>query len=307
MTTRVTQALAPLSRRLAESVSSRGGAVAVVLLSALLLVGCEGQVTVDMVTDAPANRSIQQVNASITGLEFLKDDGGTETLSFNDGQPVNLLDYLDGNALRLFTDEELPEGTYTGVRLTFEEDPADDPVVIDADGDSFPLTIAEGDYADLSFTIDEDESSEDAFTLTMDLRQSLIFNDDDDEYTLQPHLRSVEVGRSGEITGFVDITCPTGTALTDGGAVYLFTGQDVEPDDRDGAGVEPFATTDVFPTTDGRQAYGLRFLPEGDYTIALTCEGDLESPDTDDSDMDFERTDNVQVDEDRTVRVDFAD
>ena len=260
-----------------------------------------------MVADAPADRGIQQVNASVTGLEFRKDDGGTETLSFNDGQPVNLLDYLDGNALRLFTDEDLPEGTYTGVRLTFEEDPADDPVVIDSDGDSFPLTIVDGDYADLSFTVDEDENSEDSFTLTLDLRQSLIFNDDDDEYTLQPYLRSTEVGTTGDITGFVDITCPSGTALTDGGAVYLFSGEDVDPDDRDGSGVEPFATTDVYSTTDGRQAYGLRFLPEGDYTIAVTCEGDLENPDTDDSDMDFEITNNVQVDEDSTVRNDFTD
>lgn len=260
-----------------------------------------------MVTDAPADRSIQQVNASITGLEFLKDDGSTETLSFNDGQPVNLMDYLDGNAIRLFTDEELPDGDYTGVRLTFEEDPDDDPVVVDADGDSFPLTIAEGDYADLNFSIEENESSDDAFTLTLDLRQSLIFNDDDDEYTLQPYLRSIAEGESGVITGYVDISCPTGSSLTDGGAVYLFSGEDVEPDDRDGSGVEPFATTDVYTTTDGRQAYALRFLPEGDYTIAVTCEGDLENPDTDDDDLDFQMTDNVQVNEDSTVRVDFAD
>ena len=299
MLIRVTQAFAPAASRRAPA--------AMILMSALALAGCEGQVTADMVTDAPADVSIQQVNASITGLEFRKDDGGTETLSFTDGQPVNLLDYLDGNAFRLFTDEELPDGTYTGVRLTFEDDPADDPVIVDADGDSFPLTIAEGDYADLNFSIEEDESSEDAFTLVLDLRQSLTFNDDDDEYTLQPYLRAVGEGTSGEITGAVDITCPTGTSLADGGAVYLFTGEDVEPDDRDGAGVEPFATTDVFQTTDGSRAYGLRFLPEGDYTIAVTCEGDLESPDTDDDDMDFQMMDNVQVEEDRTVRVDFAD
>lgn len=278
-----------------------------VLVSALALAGCEGQVTVDMVTDAPADRSIQQVNVSLTGVELLKDDGSTETLSFNDGQPVNLLDYLDGNAIRLFTDEELPDGTYTGVRLTFEDDPEDDPTVVDSDGDDFPVTISQGDYADVDFTIEEDESSETAFTLTLDLRQSLSFDDGDDEYTLQPYLRAVGEDNYGEITGYVDISCPSDSSLTDGGAVYLFSGQDVEPDDRDGSGVEPFATTDVYNTTDGRQAYGLRFLPEGDYTIAITCEGDLENPETDDDDMDFEITDNVEVEEDNTVRVDFND
>lgn len=285
---------------------SRSGARAIVLLAGLLLAGCQGQVTVDMVTDVPADRRIQRVNASITGLEFRKDNGGTKKLSFTAGQPVNLLDYLDGNALRVFTNEDLSEGTYTGVRLTFEADPADDPVIVDADGDTFPLTIAEGEYADLKFTVEKDKSSSDSFTLTLDLRQSLIFNDADDEYTLQPHLRSVEAGESGQITGFVDTTCPSGSSLANGGAVYLFTGEGVEPDDRDGAGVEPFATTDVFQTTDGRRAYGLRFLPPGDYTIAVTCEGNLENPDTDENEMDFQRTDNVRVEEDRTVRVDFA-
>lgn len=307
MLTRVTQVLAPLSHRLARLVTSQRGTGAMVLLSALALAGCEGQVSVDMVTDAPADRSIAQVNASLIGVEFLKDDGGTETLEFNDGEPVNLLDYLDGNAIRLFTDEELPEGTYTGVRLLFEEDPADDPTVVDADGDSFVLTIEAGEYADLNFSIEDDESSDDSFTLTLDLRQSLIFDDDNDEYTLRPYLRSIAEGESGAITGYVDISCPTGTSLTDGGAVYLFSGEDVEPDDRDASGVEPFATTDVYSTTDGRQAYALRFLPEGNYTIAVTCEGDLENPDTDDGDMDFEVTQNVEVEEDSTIGVDFTD
>lgn len=274
---------------------------------ALALAGCEGKVSVDMVSDAPANKSISQVNASLTGLEFRKDDGSTESLTFNDAESVDLMTYLDGNALRLFTDEELPEGTYTGVRLTFDDDPADDPVVVDQDGDDFPLTVTQGEYADLDFTVEDDESSDEAFTLTLDLRQSLIFDEDSEEYTLRPQLRSTESDQGGQITGFVDVSCPSGTSLAQGGAVYLFTGQDVEPDDRDGAGVEPFATTDVYSTTDGQQAYALRFLREGDYTLALTCEGDLENPDTDETEMDFEVTQNVQVEEDETVRADFTD
>lgn len=305
MPTRMTEVVAPIVRPLAGVSGLRRGPW--ILASALLLAGCQGKVTLDLATDAPADRNIQQVNATLAGLEFRKDDGSTETLSFNDGQPVNLFDYLDGNTFRMFTDEDLPDGTYNGVRLTFDDNPADDPQVVDADGNSFPLTIAAGDYVDLDFTFQEDESSDDAFTLTLDLRESLIFDDTDDEYTLQPHLRSIESGRSGQVTGIVNITCPAGSTLVQGGAVYLFAGQDVEPDDRDGAGVEPYATTDVYATTDGQSAYALRFLPAGDYTIAITCDGDQESPDTDDSsDMDFRMIDNVQVDEDRTLRKDFT-
>ena len=278
-----------------------------ILIAALLLAGCEGRVTADLVADAPADPDIQQVNATLAGLEFRRSDGGTESLSFRNGQPVNLYDLLDGNAMRLFTDEELPEGNYNGVRLVFDGDPRDDPIVVSGDGSVFPLTIEQGDYVGVNIQVDENESSKDAFTLTLDLRQSLIFDDNADEYTLRPYLRSVDSDRFGVLIGTVDITCPSGSSLAQGGAVYLFSGRNIEPDDRDGVGVEPYATTDVYDTTNGQSAYAFRFLPEGDYTIAITCDGDQDSPDTDDSDdMSFALTDNVKVDRDDTQRYDFT-
>src|SRR5688572_9295117 len=102
------------------SLPVRRAATPALLFSALLLAGCEGQVSVDLATDAPANRDIVQVNAYLSGVEFRTDGGGAKTLSFRDSEPVNLFDYLDGNALRLFTDEELPDGRYSSVRLVFD-------------------------------------------------------------------------------------------------------------------------------------------------------------------------------------------
>lgn len=279
----------------------RRAASAVAAASVLLLAGCQGQVSVDLGTDAPADRDIQQVTASIAGLEFRKDDGSLETLSFNNSELVDLLDYLDGSPIRLFTDEELPEGDYSGVRLVFDTDAADDTQVVDVNNNATPLVVTAGNYADVDISVDEDSSSSDSITLTLDLRQSLSLDSDGDEYTLQPFLRSVSTDDAGQITGTVNVTCPTGSTLAQGGAVYLFQGEDVVPDDRDGTGVEPYATTEV--STAG--GYTLRFVPSGDYTIAVTCSGDEEDPASND-DLTFRGTDNVQLDRNESLRFDFT-
>lgn len=275
----------------------------------LLLAGCEGKVTADLATDVPADRTLQQVNVNVAGLEFRKDDGSVESLTFRNSERVDLLTYLisfDDRPLRLFTNEELPEGNYTGVRLAFDTDPDEDPEVVEADGSRVPLLLAEGDYADFNFKVDDNESSSESVTLTLDLRQSLTFDEDNDEYTLQPYLRSVPSDDSGEINGSVSVTCPTGHSLTDGGAVYAFKGRDVEPDDRDGIGIEPFATAEAYSTqTSGQFFYVLRYLPEGDYTLAVTCRGDEESLLTDD-DLAFRAVTNVSLDRGEVLRRDLG-
>jgi hypothetical protein len=84
----------------------------------------------------------------------------------------------------------------------------------------------------------------------------------------------------------------------------LFNGE-VEPDDRDNNGVEPFATASV--TTDqigGSFSYILRFLPEGDYTLALTCLADDETP-AEDEDLEFQNVDDLQLESEESLRHDI--
>ena len=124
-----------------------GGAVSRATLLALfaLLAGCEGEVTMDLGTELPADPSITQVVANIRGLEFTTSGGGTETLEFSDSEPTDFIDLADDNGvLRLFTGEELSEGNYTGVRLLFDEDRLDDAFVSLADGTQFPLNVGAG-------------------------------------------------------------------------------------------------------------------------------------------------------------------
>ena len=77
--------------------------------------------------------------------------------------------------------------------------------------------------------------------------------------------------------------------------MYLFAGADVVPDDIDGTGVEPFATTGVVDPGTGAFSYALRFLSAGDYTLALTCRGNEDVPGADD-DLEFGNIQNVRID-----------
>ncbi len=262
---------------------------------ALLLSGCDtATFTSDFATEAPADSEVTRVQANLLGLEFRRADGTTTSLKFNAREAVDLLDLQEGDPLRLFTDEELPVGQYVGVRLLFDED-QDDSVVQASDRD-FPLLLAEGAFATVDFSVEEEERSREALTLMLDLRQSLVFDESDDEYTLTPQLRAVRTEDAARIEGAVTATCPAGTALSTGGAVYLFSGNDARVDDLDGAGAEPVATTRVAASGVGGFRYALRFLPAGDYTLALTCRGDEDLLGVDD-DLGFRSVRDAAVDD----------
>jgi hypothetical protein len=274
------------------------------LLLAGLLAGCEGEVTLDLATDLPTDPNITQIVVNVRGVEFSTSGGGTETLEFRDSQPIDLITLADDSGVfRMFTDEELSEGNYTGVRLLFDEDRLDDAFVSLANGTEYPLNVTQGDHAPLRFDIDDNDNSSESFTLVLDLRKSLSFDDDSDEYTLTPALRAVATEDMSRIEGTLSINCPGSGSLGEG-AVYLFEGRNVTPDDIDGAGVEPFATSPVFTAQGGTFFYALRYLPAGDYTLAVTCVGNDEDPLADD-DLRFRNATNVNLDEQEIITLDL--
>jgi len=128
----------------------------------------------------------------------------------------------------------------------------------------------------------------------LDLRQSLSYEKAKDRYTLKPVLRSVQTGDAARIEGVVTVLCPSGSLLIPGEAVYLFSGTGVSPDDLDGAQAEPFATTSVVRSATTTLVYSLRFLPTGDYTLALTCNGNDDVLGVDD-DLRFRNVTNVRI------------
>lgn len=285
----------------------RGLARAALVTAVGLLAGCEGEVTMDLGTELPADPGVTQVVANVRGLEFTTGSGGTETLEFTDSELIDFIDLADADdngLLRLFTGETLSEGNYTGVRLLFDEDRLDDAFVTTSDGREFPLNVADADPASLSFSVDDNDSSSESFTLLLDLRKALRFDEDTDEYTLTPVMRAVNSEDMSRIQGNVSVSCPAGDDLGEG-AIYLFDGRDVAPDDIDGAGVEPFATAPVFTSQAGASFfYALRYLPAGDYTVAVSCIGNDEDP-GEDEDLEFRNVVNVELDEAETITLDL--
>lgn len=258
----------------------------------LLLGGCDGTLTADLATDPPADTAIRSVQVNLLGLDLRKSDGTSATLEFNSGELVDLLDLRDGDPLRLFTNEDLPVGSYTGVRLLFDADEREN-AVTNSDGD-IPLVLAEGAYAAVDFSVEDQKSSTEKLSLVLDLRQSLSYDKAKKEYTLTPLLRSVSSDDAARIEGVVTVACPLGTLLVPGEAVYLFAGTNVSPDDLDGARAEPFATTSVTRSVTTALVYSLRFLPAGDYTLAFTCNGYEDELGVDDALL-FRNVTNVRI------------
>src|SRR5688500_4866626 len=144
------------SRRL----GTRSGAGSLVMLLAALLAGCdEPRFTADLATDPPSDPDITGVEVNLLGLEFRRADGSETTLEFNDGELIDLLALQTGDPLRVFTDEELHTGRYTGVRLLFDSDETDNTVFTDTDGD-FPLRLAAGPFVAVDFTVEAEEESD---------------------------------------------------------------------------------------------------------------------------------------------------
>lgn len=278
---------------------SRLGTRAAVLAMAAVLVGCEGTVSVDLGTLAPADPDIREVSVELDGVEFQKSGGGTETLQFDSPQRVDLLDYLDSNDFRLLTDEELADGNYSGVRLLFGPDDDDDNKVVLADGREFdfppPATNA---FSAVDFTVDKNDSSKDDVQLTLDLRQSLQFDEDDNDGTvLTPVIRAIRAEDAGGVAGNVAVACPANSVL----AIYLFTGKDVTPDDIGGGGAEPYLTTGVgLNGSSTLSGYAFPFLPEGGYTLASTCRADEDTPAADE-DLSFANAINIDVEAEKSV------
>ena len=206
----------------------------------VLLAGCDNfQFTADLATEAPSNPNITSVEVNLLGLDLRRDDGTDRTLEFSNPEVVNLLDLESGDPMRLFTDEELPAGHYVGVRLLFDSD--EDPNQITTSTGDFPIVLADDAFASVDFTVKESSGTSSggskALSLMLDLRQSLSFDGVAEEYTLTTHLRAVPTNDAAEVQGNVLVDCTETGSLDTIGAVYLFAGHDVEPDDLDGSGL----------------------------------------------------------------------
>lgn len=275
---------------------------------AVLLAGCEPSFNVDLVVTPPADDDAV-VTLRMDGVELRKSGGDFDALTRNStGEYTAQAGTQQPSPEDLLSGSDIDGGSYDAIRLLLADDPLGDVQRPRVNDEDIEAGTAASDTP-VSFSIDDDEDNTTSLTVVLDLVLSLSEKEDEAGFTLDPAIRAMQTDDAASVTGsipasrFADTACSTGTTL-----VYAFKGQNVEPDERDGVGVEPFATARIVRTGAGTPGtYVLNFMPPGSYTLAFTCEGQFENGRlaAEDEDVDFFEGPNVTLDAGENARVDF--
>lgn len=265
-----------------------------------------GQLSVQ-VTDAPVD-SAEHVVVRFTGLSFKPAGEPARQVVFDVPKDIDLLALADGDAAPLISDVVVPAGAYEWMRLNV--DAAFDNVYdswIQIAGNQYELQVPSGSQSGLKlnggFTVPQGGAA--SYTLDFDLRRSVVEPVGQPGYFLKPVIRMVNNVEVGTLTGRVDgaliASSCSGSAT---GAVYLYQGADVTPDDVDGLDAEPLASGAVTLQGDGSYRYVIAFINPGSYTVAYTCDAVLDLPESSEV-LDYAGTSNVVISTGVTTTQDF--
>ncbi|MDC0664018.1 DUF4382 domain-containing protein [Marinobacter sp. SS21] len=276
--------------------------------------GDTGQVSVN-VTDAPASE-FTDVTISFTGISLKPADGQWIEFTFDEPKTWNLLELTGGISEPLITDEEVPAGEYSELRLKID---TENSYVVLASQPDYEATLAvpSGEQSGLKLKgeliVAADATTD--FTIDFDVAKSIVNPKGTSlaDYLLKPSLRLVNNLEVGAIVGTVDYPQINSTRSADGGltdcaaeyagAIYVYAGADVTPTDLnladDDTSNDPLM---IVPVSDddnnGLYEYTAAFLTAGDYTISYTCQlDDNEVADTElaDNPLQFEGTQTLTV------------
>lgn len=271
-------------------------------LTTLALSGCDlfkndGKLDLQ-ITDAPYTDA-SQVVVTINRIRLQQHDGHHESFDLSPAKTVNLLQFNSGNFATLLNDQALPSGDYDSIRLTLADGNGSN-FVQQLDGGMYGLDVPGNELElDADFTIDDRGTT--TLTLDVDLRRSLRAPESSGgDYRLVPSLRLINDDDAGTISGSIPASrIGTGCAA----AVYLYQGK-VTPDDIGGNGAQPYSSTTVVADGSGGYRYTAAFLPEGTYTLALTCDANQDDPAAND-DLDFSDPEYADVRAGRTETQNF--
>ncbi|KAA1170696.1 DUF4382 domain-containing protein [Marinobacter salinexigens] len=264
-----------------------------------------GQVSFD-VTDAPA-MEFADVTVSFTGIRLKPEDGDWVEFTFDEPKAWNLLELQGGVSEPLITDEEVPAGQYSELRLMINtENLASYVTLASTPDEKSSLAVPSGEQSGLKlkggFVVAADTTTD--FTIDFDVSKSIVDPQGGSigDYLLKPSLRLVNNLEVGSITGQVNYALISSTRLDDvakaeceyEGAAYIFAGADVTPTDLNVNNEEnPLL---VIPVTYDEEtslySYTAAFLPEGPYTVAYSCQ--LDDNEADDE-LEFDGIQTVDV------------
>ncbi|HET8848409.1 MAG TPA: DUF4382 domain-containing protein, partial [Marinobacter sp.] len=268
--------------------------------------GTTGNVSVGL-TDAPT-LDLSSVNIAFTAIRLKPAEGEWIEFPLDNPGMLNLLDLQGGVAEPLITDEEVPAGPYTEIRLLIDNDSSF--VTRESTGDAtYTLAVPSGEQSGLKlkgdFEITADATT--SYTIDFDVRKSILDPQGPalGDYMLKPVLRLVRNDNVGTIEGTVDYAAINSARFDSAeladcsyeGSVYVYEGADVTPVDlnvnRDEGVTNPLMVLPVTAQESGSlYEWIAAFVPEGDYTVSYSCQ-------TDDNEIDealeFDGTQNVTV------------
>ncbi|WP_111642541.1 DUF4382 domain-containing protein [Marinimicrobium alkaliphilum] len=254
------------------------------------------------VTDAPVD-SATAVVVSFSGVTLQHSNGERVDFVFDEAREIDLLQ-LQGNASEgLLDNEEVLAGDYEWIRLdvNVERGVRDSYITLD-DGTEHELWIPSGEQTGLKLvsgmTVAAGGTAD--FTIDFDLRKAVVAPGAPGGpvagpgYMLRPALRLVNNLEVGSISGVIDDQVVAGlcdNAGTNAGAVYVYSGADVEPMDVRDEETDPLITALVSADD---YSYEVGFLTEGTYTVSYTCDAINDDP-AEADELTFAGTANVEV------------
>lgn len=260
------------------------------------------------ITDAPVDNA-EHVVVRFTGLSFKPAGRAAQQIVFAAPKDIDLLLLNDGDAAPLISNVVVPAGAYEWMRLDVD---AEFDTVFDSyiqiAGSQYELRVPSGSETGLKlnggFTVPQGGVG--SYTLDFDLRRSVVEPVGQPGYFLKPVIRMVNNVQVGTLTGRVDsaLIASSCTGSTTG-AVYLYAGAGMTPDDVDGLDAEPLASGAVTLQGDGSYRYTIAFLSPGSYTVTYTCDAVLDQPESSEV-LDYAGTTTVAITTGVTTTQDFV-
>ena len=244
------------------------------------------------VTDAPIDDAVKVV-LTFTAIELMAgDEASSVRFTYRSPRRIDLLQLYGANTESLLDKVPLPAGEYTEIRLLVSDEPLANFIEFRAGGIQ-ELDIPSGSSSGIKLKssvsmLPERDSS---YTIDFDLRKSIVMAGASGRYLLKPVLRLVDDFNMGHVRGTVDQSLLLAESCSDSdvdsfNSVYVYQGHDVIPGDINLTSTRtnvPITTSSIrYDAQLDSYLYEAAFLPEGKYTVALTCNADKENLQADD-------------------------
>jgi hypothetical protein len=256
-------------------------------------------------TDAPVD-DLAAVEMRFIEVRLRKTDGSWINFPLDSPITIDLLKLQGMITADLLADIPLGVGHYDEIRLLVDDAPMSSNIKL-FDGTFVELDVPSGRSSGLKIKGDFMifKSQPTTLVVDFDLRRSIKALGNSGKYNFRPTLRMVDDSHAGHLFGIVTVdrlfsasTCSDDDPDTFN-SVYVYEGHDVIPDDINQSSttdVDPITTTVItYDQTQLKYKYEAAYLPEGDYTIAITCNANLDDLDSGADDLKFFGIRNVSV------------